>query len=1316
MSNSSWTRRRWAANGDPRNPGRPFCAPGTKLRPSLLAVMLFLFSGLPHGEARAQAGQPTSDLDQTLNKVFDSTNIALRVNAVATGGGSGSSASFLNADQIFNKIFDSTNTAIKINCVVGCGATGTGAGTVTSVGFTLPNAFQVTGSPVTTEGTVVATWTSQNANLVFASPNTAAGQPIFRSLVDADLTPSYSGVGSCPSNQWVTGLSRNGAPTCIQPAFTSISGTIGSNQLPGATSSALGAIQLAGDLSNIAAAPKVTGIQGIPVSSTAPTNGQVHQFNSGLNQWVSATLPSPPTFQVNGTNTTSQATVNIQSGTNITVANPSAGNVTVSLSGTIPASSLPAPTSSTLGGVESLTCAAGQFLNQILTSGAPSCATPAGGSAPTFQVNGTNITNQSTVNFQSGSNITVTNPSAGNVSIALSGTIPSGMLPTATAGTAGAIQLTGDLGGTAAGPKVTWLQGYALSSTAPSTGQCLVYGVSSWAPGSCGSGTFTPAGDLSGSGASQTVIGIQGRSVAATTPSTNQVLTWNGSAWTPAAATGGFSEPLDVGASTATLTVCATATACNVRFGNHTYTLPSSATAVIGSGNAVKGTSYVYVGTSGQLDVGVPTGMAVTCTGCTVVNGVSAFPADAIPISTWTNNTTATAWDTGGGTDQRALLANKVVTASTGLVGTANGDGSTSLAVDTTSVPTYAGSPAAGDCVKWNTTTGQLADAGAACGAGSGSGTVTSVGLTMPTWLAVVGSPVTTSGTLTVTAAGSQTSHQVIGTGAGSSFGPITLASGDIPSTITSNTTGNAATATALASTPTGCGLNQFANAIAANGNLACAAALTANAGASHNFLTAVTAAGVFSSAQPAISDLTATFTSPLSLSGNTLSLTNSAGSGVTAALGTDTKYFTASGPAATYGDVIEGDSYGGLVDSGTLLSSLAPKASPAFTGSVTLPITGSTQCLHVSSSGVVSGTGSDCGSGGGGGVTSWNTRTGAVVPAIGDYTLDQIGGAAAAWSPSNAGNAWTLGWISAVTNTFANTTAATSTTAQSSPLLCLQGQVWTSSTQSDAWCWQDVVSNGANGATTLALAHTGPSTGAKAITIPSGASFGVASGMLALNPGGAVTVAGGSLEVANTVESTSATSSMQFIGGQNSIGTNTGNATITTGYITGGSSAVSTGSVNVVPGTNQSSSAASSAGNTNIGSGPSTAGGIQGIIQIYATYNLSGSIAPNTVVCPTTPSMTVATCGASPVNALGVAIGTTSATPIQVVFSGQVLVTSTNSATVGDVVCFSSATGGDVTDNGSTACSAGQQFGIVISTTQHGASATLPLVQIIRI
>ncbi|HME01059.1 MAG TPA: hypothetical protein VKM93_27575 [Terriglobia bacterium] len=210
------------------------------------------------------------------------------------------------------------------------------------------------------------------------------------------FTSGGSGIGTCAANQFVSGVNL-GSPTCTQPAFSNLTGAAVPAQLPSATGSAQGAIQLAGDLSNTAAAPKVAGIQGVPVSSNAPANGQVHQFNSSLNQWVPTTLPAPATVQVNGTNTASQATLNLQSG----------------------------------------------------------------------------------------SNITVTNPSAGNVSIALSGTLPSGMLPMATWGAPGAIQLTGDLGGTAGSPKVTWLQGYALSSTAPSTGQCLVYGVSSWAPGPC---------------------------------------------------------------------------------------------------------------------------------------------------------------------------------------------------------------------------------------------------------------------------------------------------------------------------------------------------------------------------------------------------------------------------------------------------------------------------------------------------------------------------------------------------------------------------------------------------------------------------------------------------------------------------------------------------------------------------------------------------------------------------------------------------------------------------------------------------------------
>lgn len=64
---------------------------------------------------------------------------------------------------------------------------GGGGGTVTSVGISLPSIFTVTGSPVTTAGTITAVFTSQTQNLVFASPNGSSGLPSFRNLVTNDL-------------------------------------------------------------------------------------------------------------------------------------------------------------------------------------------------------------------------------------------------------------------------------------------------------------------------------------------------------------------------------------------------------------------------------------------------------------------------------------------------------------------------------------------------------------------------------------------------------------------------------------------------------------------------------------------------------------------------------------------------------------------------------------------------------------------------------------------------------------------------------------------------------------------------------------------------------------------------------------------------------------------------------------------------------------------------------------------------------------------------------------------------------------------------
>lgn len=72
-----------------------------------------------------------------------------------------------------------------------------GLGTVTSVGLSLPTSvFDVTGSPVTSSGTLTATFDNQAANTVFAGPASGSPDtPTFRTLSGADVTLT---VGTTP--------------------------------------------------------------------------------------------------------------------------------------------------------------------------------------------------------------------------------------------------------------------------------------------------------------------------------------------------------------------------------------------------------------------------------------------------------------------------------------------------------------------------------------------------------------------------------------------------------------------------------------------------------------------------------------------------------------------------------------------------------------------------------------------------------------------------------------------------------------------------------------------------------------------------------------------------------------------------------------------------------------------------------------------------------------------------------------------------------------------------------------------------------------
>lgn len=114
---------------------------------------------------------PTINLSGTPN--IAASNVTAGVFSTARlGSGSPSASNFLRGDGTW-------------------AATGAGIGTVTSVGLALPNVFSVSGSPVTSAGTLTATLANQSANTVFSGPTTgSATAPTFRSLVEADITLS----------------------------------------------------------------------------------------------------------------------------------------------------------------------------------------------------------------------------------------------------------------------------------------------------------------------------------------------------------------------------------------------------------------------------------------------------------------------------------------------------------------------------------------------------------------------------------------------------------------------------------------------------------------------------------------------------------------------------------------------------------------------------------------------------------------------------------------------------------------------------------------------------------------------------------------------------------------------------------------------------------------------------------------------------------------------------------------------------------------------------------------------------------------------
>lgn len=230
-----------------------------------------------------------------------------------------------------------------------------GTGTVTSVGLSLPAIFTVSGSPVTTTGTLTAVLASQTANYFFAAPNGLAGAPTFRAIVAADVpTLNQNTTGTASNVTGIVAVANGGSgQATAQLAMNTFAGAVtsGSYLRGNGTNVVMDTIQVAdvptlnqnttGTASNVTgivavanggtgtATPALVAGTNVSITGTWP-NQTINSSNPGGT--VTSVAASVPSFlSISGSPITSSGTLAITySGTALPVANGGTGQTTAS--------------------------------------------------------------------------------------------------------------------------------------------------------------------------------------------------------------------------------------------------------------------------------------------------------------------------------------------------------------------------------------------------------------------------------------------------------------------------------------------------------------------------------------------------------------------------------------------------------------------------------------------------------------------------------------------------------------------------------------------------------------------------------------------------------------------------------------------------------------------------------------------------------------------------------------------------------------------------------------------------------------------------
>ena len=119
---------------------------------------------------------------------------------------------------------------------------------------------------------------------------------------------------------------------------------------------------------------------------------------------------------------------------------------------------------------------------------------------------------------------------------------------------------------------------------------------------------------------------------------------------------------------------CSNATPCNARLGNTVFSFKNAGTVTATA--STSGLVYIYIDNAGNLTAGST--VALSCSVCIAISGVTSFPSDALPLYRW--SVTNGNFDPNGGNDFRAMLATKNLVAGTGvLISESSGTSTVSL-------------------------------------------------------------------------------------------------------------------------------------------------------------------------------------------------------------------------------------------------------------------------------------------------------------------------------------------------------------------------------------------------------------------------------------------------------------------------------------------------------------------------------------------------------------------------------------------------------------------------------------------------------------